>query len=253
MNKIFKIVLAVLVVGGFTSCATLSTASSEGNIKKKSVQFLLNKLEKNRIDYSWFGSKAKVKYEGSDKKIVFSALVRMQKDSLIWLKLKKMNVEGLRILITPQTIEILNRQESSYTKKPFSFLQQEFGIDWSFSDVQDLIIGNPVLYKQRKLLASTAANSYLIQSPNAQKEVLKIFLHASDYRMKEIRGSEKNNRIAIQYDTYETINEQNLPLQKNIQIDSERETILLQIEFSKVELNEVQKHSFKIPDSYRKD
>jgi hypothetical protein len=68
MNKIFKIVLAVLVVGGFTSCATLSTASSEGNIKKKSVQFLLNKLEKNRIDYSWFGSKAKVKYEGSDKK-----------------------------------------------------------------------------------------------------------------------------------------------------------------------------------------
>ena len=253
MNKLIKVFLACWILGALSSCATVSNSVSENKIKKKSLPFLLKKMEANRIDYTWFGAKAKVKYAGADQKIIFSALIRMQKDSLIWIKLKKMNVEGLRVRITPQSIEILNRQESSYTKKSFAFLQEEFGVDLSFSALQDLIVGNPVLYQQRKLLATISGGAYLLKTPAAQKEVLKIFLSANDFRLKAISGSENNNSIAIDYDNYEQVDEQVIPLLKQIQVEGEKESIELKMELSRIELNEAQKVSFKIPDSYRKD
>ena len=253
MNKFYLNLIGFAILLIFSSCTTVSRTNSSVRVKKKSIAFLLKKLDQNKIDYTWFATKAKLKYEGEGKKVLFSAIIRMQKDSLIWVKLKKMNVEGLRMRITPQSIELLNRQESTYTFRPFSSFKEEFGVDLNFSDLQDLLIGNPVLYKERKLLASTENNCYLIKSPESEKEVLKILLRAADFRIKELRGSEDNNRIQIVYDTYEKVNEQTIPLQKDIQVESATASVFLQMTYSKIELNEVQKVSFKVPDTYRKE
>ena len=83
--------------------------------------------------------------------------------------------------------------------------------------------------------------------------MLKIFLSANDFRLKAISGSENNNSIAIDYDNYEQVVEQVIPLLKQIQVEGEQESIEMKMELSRIELNEVQKVSFKIPDSYRKD
>ena len=254
MNNWLKILLFIFTSSSFVSCTLVQKSVSDTKAKKKSVNFLLRQLQNNSLKYQWFGTKAKIKFEGKKNKATFSALIRMQKDSLIWIKLKKMNVEGARVRITPETIEIINRQESSYLKKPFSFLKNEFGLDISFSDLQNLIVGNPFLYQNQKMTSVVENNQNVLKTPSSQKSVLKIYLEPQNFLLNEIRGSANNNAISIEYTVYTELNNQKIATLKDIHIDSEESgSIKVMMSFSKMMLDEIQKVGFSVPDSYSRE
>lgn len=230
-----------------------STKLSTESAKSRSAKFLLRQLENNHIDYNWFGTNAKLKIDSEQEKATFAASIRMQKDSLIWIKVRKVNIEGARIKITPETIEILDRQKSQYIKRPFSFLKDEYGLELSFTQLQDLIIGNPILWEKKSLISVIRDGQNVLKTPASQKMVLKIFMSPKSFLINSIQGSMNNNAISIDYSAYETLDQEQIPTQKLIEIDSEDAGIFgLEMNFSKMNINEVQKVKFKIPDSYER-
>ncbi|CAA6799366.1 MAG: Unknown protein [uncultured Aureispira sp.] len=230
-----------------------STQLTTGTPKNRSVNFLLRQLEKNHIDYTWFGANAKIKVDSEQEKASFAASIRMQKDSLIWIKIRKMNIEGARIKITPETIEILDRQNGLYTKKPFSFLKNEYGLEVSFAQLQALIIGNPILWDSQSLVSVLRKQQNVLQTPKAQKTVLKIFMDPNSFLINSVQGSMHQNALSIDYSAYETVEQEQIPTKKAIEIDSEETGWLgLNISFSKISLNEVQKVGFRVPDNYER-
>lgn len=252
MSNGLKAFLFLVVSTFFMSCST-SKKTVSTNVKKRSVKFLMRQLENNHIDYNWFGSRGKVKIVSEKRKATLSVVVRMQKDSLIWIKIKKLNIEGARIKITPERIEIIDRQESTYTRKPFSFLKDEFGLELSFSELQELLIGNPILHKDKMLISAIRDKQNVLKTPESKKTVLQIFMNPSSFLINEVRGSMNNNSINITYDEYEEIDTEQIPIVKEVEVDSEDLGIIqLKISFSKVVLNEVQKVGFNIPDSYQR-
>ncbi|MCH2021602.1 MAG: DUF4292 domain-containing protein [Saprospiraceae bacterium] len=254
MNNWLKTILFITTAIYISGCIGSRTIITNTKPKKRSAQFLLRQLEKNKIQYNWFGAKAKIKYEGKDNTLTFSSVIRMKKDSLIWIKLKKMNVEGVRVKITPETIEILNRQESTYTNKPFSYLKKEFGLNLTFLDLQELIIGNPILYPDQKLIPGIENNLNVLKTPSTQKSVLKIFMEPDSFHVKEIRGSIDQNSMCIEYDEYEKVNNQLIPALKDIHINSKKGGIIkVKTSFSKIIINEAQKVGFVIPENYRRN
>lgn len=233
------------------SCATTTTTTSGPKPKKRSVKFLQRQLEEHHIDYDWLGTKAKIKFDSDKRKGSFLALIRMQKDSLIWIKLKKLNVEFARILITPGNIEILNRQESQYIQRDFLYLKREFGLDLSFTQLQDLLVGNPILHQQPNLISVISENKNVLKLPESQKEILKIFMNPKTFLIDKIEGSANQNAITIDYSGYELLEKQQIPMQKKVEIDSDDVGwVKLDMTFSKMVLNEVQKVGFVVPDSY---
>lgn len=252
MNKGLKSFLLLFISCLLIGCSASKTAVAP-KAKKRSVKFLLRQLQQHHIDYTWFASRAKIKVDNKDQKATFSAVVRMQKDSLIWVKLKKMNIEGARILITPQTIEILNRQESQYIKKSFTYLKEEFGLELDFAELQELIVGNPILFQKQPLLSVIKDQQNVLKTPEQQKTVLNIFMHPSSFLMNELRGSMNYNSIDIKYQDYQLVEQEEIPLVKEVEIDSEDAGLVqLKMTFSKVILNEPQKVGFSIPDSYQR-
>lgn len=212
---------------------------------------MLRQLDKQQIHYQWFGCRAKIKLDSKEKNVVFTATIRMQKDSLIWVRIKKMNVEGARIKITPKSIEILNRQESQYIKRPFSFIQKEYGLDISFSQLQEALLGNPILYKDKSLLSKVSKNRLLLQTAPNQKEVLQLFLRANDYLLDEWYGSVEGSDLTINYKQYETYQEQTIATQKIVHINSEDVgSVNVELNFFNIILNEVLKVKFIVPSSY---
>lgn len=235
----------------FSACKTVPVDNNSARASKKPVKFLLNQLEKQQLQYQWFGCRAKVKVDSEKEDVVFSASLRMQKDSLIWVRIKKMSVEGARIRITPESIEILNRQESQYIKRPFSFIKEEYGLDISFSQLQEAILGNPILYQDRTFLSGVENNQLVLKTPPNQKEVLKLLMRAGDFLLEELRGSVEGSSLTINYLNYETIQEQPLATKKIIHIDSEEVGVVdIDLIFSGIVLDEVQKVSFVVPSSY---
>lgn len=250
MNKLFLMFFGLALLQ-LVACKTPVGTDSTLRPTKKPAKFLLRQLEQQELNYEWFGCRAKIKVDSEERDVVFTASLRLQKDSLIWVRIKKMNVEGARIKITPESIEILNRQESQYIKRPYSFIKEEYGLDISFSQLQEVLLGNPILYKDKTLLSSVSENRLLLQTPPNQQEVLKLFLRGNDFLLEELRGSIEGSSLSIQYSDYEPIQEQKIATKKVVHIDSEEVGVVdIDLQFSGIVLDEVQKVSFTIPPSY---
>jgi len=254
MNKTVVYIIGLLWCSILVSCGSTTSATQLPKAKKRPVKFLLQQIEKHHIDFSWFGTKAKMKFEHPEQKVSFAASIRMQKDSLIWMTVKKANVEGFRVRITPDWIEILDRQKSTYIKKPFSYIKEEFGLNLSFQDVQHLLIGNPVLYQNQIWNSGIKKGYNTLSTPTNQKEVLTLLFHPKSYLLQELTGSQNNDLLSITYDTYETVGKEQIPTVKEVFIDSEQQgDATLKMTFYKMVLDEPQKVKFVVPSSYARE
>lgn len=251
MSKAVYFLFFLLLSSMIMSCRSAQVTTLAA--KNRSAKFLLRALEKNHIDYTWFGTNAKIKVDSEQEKASFAASIRMQKDSLIWIKIRKMNIEGARVKITPETIEIIDRQNGQYLKRPFSFLKEEYGLDISFLQLQELIIGNPILWEEETLISVVRDRQNVLQTPSSQKIVLKIFMNPDSFLINSIQGSMNKNALSINYSDYETLEQEQIPTKKNIEIDSEETGVItLEMSFSNMSLNVVQKVGFRVPDAYER-
>lgn len=242
----------ILITIVFGACATAQQTTTVA--KKKSDKFLLKKIEKNKIDFDWFGSKAKLKIASEKQKISASASIRMKKDSLIWIKISKAGIQGARMRITPKQIDVLDYQNSKHIRRPFSILKDEYGLEVNFSDLQNLLVGNPIWYQDKKLLAAIEEKRNVLRTSPSEKDILKIFFDSATFLLSEMRGSIGTNAMSILYSDYDKVDKYQVPFRKIIEADSEANGIAtIQVIFSKVELDIPQKVGFKIPESYSKE
>jgi len=106
----------------------------------------LDKLNHNHIDFNTFNAKVKVHYEGSDgKDYEVNAFLRIRKDSMIWVSVNAaLGIEAFRLLITPDSVRILDKLKKIVRLRSVSFLQDEVHLPVDFYTLQDLLLGNPI-------------------------------------------------------------------------------------------------------------
>ena len=105
------------------------------------------KPEHNYIDFKTFSAKIKVEYQDSKgKQPDVTAIVRIIKDSAIWISLTAsiLNIEVYRVLITKDSVILLNKQEKEVQYRSLDYLQEVTEIPFDYKTLQDLLIGNPV-------------------------------------------------------------------------------------------------------------
>lgn len=157
ISKYHVLLCAVAVWLALGSCHTLkkttkgtgSTASAPG-ANSLSPDVILSRLKENTIDYKTFSAKARLSYstpKESQKGI--TTYIRMQKDSAIWISVRPvLGIELIRVLITPDSIKMINFFKNTLTVAGTDSLQQVLHIPYDFSMLQNLILGNPVLLSQ---------------------------------------------------------------------------------------------------------
>ncbi|MEO6670315.1 MAG: DUF4292 domain-containing protein, partial [Ferruginibacter sp.] len=98
------------------------------------------------IDFKTFSAKIKVDTKGKSPDI--TAVVRILKDSAIWISLSAtiLNVEIYRALITRDSVILLNKRDKEVQYRSLDYLQEVTEVPFDFSTLQDLLVGNPVFY-----------------------------------------------------------------------------------------------------------
>lgn len=158
MRQLF--VLLISVTGFFNSChstksinkaiAPKDTSAITSHSAEDSILFIrkaLGDIKEHHIDFNTFSAKVKVEFENSKgKRQDLNAVVRMIKDSAIWMSLSAtvFNVEAFRVLITRDSLILLNKLEKEVQYRSHDYLQEVTGIPFDFKTLQDLIVGNPV-------------------------------------------------------------------------------------------------------------
>ncbi|MDA3909847.1 MAG: DUF4292 domain-containing protein [Bacteroidales bacterium] len=67
--------------------------------------------------------------------------IRMYQDSLIWISVRSMSLEGMRAVITPDSVKYIDRINNKYYRGDYSFVAQMSPLLLDFYDVQNLLLG----------------------------------------------------------------------------------------------------------------
>jgi hypothetical protein len=90
------------------------------------IRSALQQVQKNHINFTTFNAKVGVDYKGTDGKgHDVNANVRMYKDSAIWISVNAiLGIEAIRLLVTKDSVKLVNKLEKTYAARGISFLQE---------------------------------------------------------------------------------------------------------------------------------
>ena len=250
MNKRAIIVIAVAATM-LAACGSTGTLFT-GKIKPITVEELDRELRAQAITFETFSGKSKVDITSSQGNQSFSAAIDIRRDSLIGISLRLLGVEGARVRITPDSIEILDRLNQVYMPRDYSFLRDSLNLDLNFADLQNLIIGNPVMYDSTTLELGTSEEFYIL---NASKGVYKNQINMdADFSIVRmfIQDLYAKRNLTLQYAGYEKIDGKRFAFNRNILLDA-REDLTANIVFTNVEFDKPFEFSFSVNPKYRVD
>lgn len=220
-----------------------------------SVEHILEDIKANYIDFKTFSAKVKVEVEDKNgKQPDLTAQIRIIKDSAIWISISAtfLNIEVYRLLITPQKVILLNKQDKVVQYRDLIFLQEVIEIPFDFKTMQDLLVGNPVFFtdeitsikKQDNLILISSLGKYfkhLLTASNDTKLILQSKLDDVDIN--------KNTTTTIKYGDYEIFAGRQIATFRQIMI-SEKNKLDVKMKYKQVEFDKDVSVVLNVPKNY---
>jgi len=268
--KIFTAIIFLYLVPGCHSTKKLQTAVNKKDtaivnmqVKKNDSVFnkipaaeVLSELNKNKIDFKSFSSKAKIQYEDRNgKQPDFNAFIRLQKDSVLWISISStfLGIEAFRIYITPDTIILLNKLNKTVEYHPFSYVESIAHIPLNFSLLQNILVGNPV-YVGDSIVSYRETESHILIGTVGNFFKNLITLSSGNNHLERIKLDDidltQNRTAALVYENYEQNTHFDFSTSREINV-SEKSKVDIKILFKQYEFNNELSFPFAIPRNYK--
>lgn len=236
----------------FSACDATKKTNSNKTSESVTANFLIKKLKKEAIDYEWFEGRAKIRYIDMTQNQSIKAVIRMKKDSVIWMSFQLFGLEGARVKMTPDTMYAINRLNKEYYIKPLSFVEERIKIPADFAAIQALLVGNPVLYPTTYDLENRDS-LYLLRTDTILNTTY--ILASENYRIQNLILKDNNSqKVDISFENYQKLETgQIFSMIRDILMSSPtRGNASITIEYAKVQFDVPKRISFNIPNAYKK-
>ncbi len=270
MKQINLVLLAVITLMSVFSCRTVKQINKviapkdttlvmpSDQSKADSLLMISNTLtglNKNHIDFQTFSAKIKVDYQDNNgKQPDVTAIVRIVKDSAIWVSLSAtiLNFEIYRVLITKDSVILLNKQQKEVQYRSLDYLQEVTQIPFDYATLQDLLVGNPVFTDTNIVSFKKTENQVLLLCLGKFfKNLLTLspdnnqLLHS---KLDDVDMA-RNRTADITYSEYETKSGFSFSTYREITV-SEKNKLDITLKFKQYEFNKELSVSFNIPKNY---
>jgi hypothetical protein len=210
------------------------------------------KIKAQVISFTTFSAKMDVDYVGGDgKKENVNATLRMYKDSVIWIAVTGLfGIEGLRAIITKDSIKIVNKLDKIYTGRSVAYVQEVTGLPLDLPSLQELLIGNPVFFDSNIVSYTRSANSFSFLSIGATLKNLITFTEGilRHCKLDDVDIS-RNRTCDLSYEDYEDRKGVNFSSKRRITV-SEKSKLDIKLDFKSYNFNETLSFPFSVPKSY---
>lgn len=246
MNKLLLPIFILLVFASGCKHSANIASTSAGKMSSKQLQKNMNA---SAFDFNFFQAKAKVNYSDDKMNHNFTANIRIQNNQKIWMSLTgPFGIEGARILMTKNNIQIIDRLNGKYYNEDFDFINNylPFPVDLAF--IQNIIVGNAFQREWAKQKIELLNDLYVIEDDyegiNAKYEV------SNAYRYHRVQMNEiQNNRsIEMSFDDYRFVEEQLFAMLRNVQFNDGGKLIKVSLDFTKVKKEKDLDFPFTVPD-----
>jgi hypothetical protein len=225
----------------------------------------------NQINFDYLEAKFNIAYMEDRKKTDLRGQMRMRKDSLIWISFSPaLGIEAARLSLSNDSIKFINRLNKTYIDGKYDLVNERINTTIDYSILESMIVGNDLTqYDVNKYKASIDGGLYriTIQERKKIKQFLRsdetdtkvlvqnIWLDPENFRIRKIELKELNDgdnkKLTVLYDDYRVVGDHLFPGKIMINISSQK-SIDIEIDFTRVELNQPLRFPFNIPRKYKR-
>lgn len=272
MKKTAGIFLMTLV---FYSCRTrkaIVPTTGTGEIrpmKERSVDDLMDHLDSNSFKPQWMSAKASVTTVENGNETSFTIHLRSKRDSALWISVTPLlGIEVARVLITPDSIKVLDRIHGKYQVSTFEYINKLLQMKVNFEIVQALLAGNFFAYKKNEnkfnsvyledryyILSSLTKHKLKrsLEEKDPNKPVIQDCYVDTNYRITRmnIEDQKINKTLETNYQDFRITDGGLFPFYSQTKITAEK-NFQITINYSKVEVGAPQEFPFNIPNNYER-
>ena len=220
-------------------------------MKKLEIGGILRPLH---INFDLVEMKGDMELQNKSDNYSFTFNIRMRKDSIIWMQLKKFGLEGARVLATKDSLFAVDRLHRTFLKKSWSQIQTQMNAPIDFQVLYEIIAGNAVYFPKGIDSLRTTENMKYLSSQNDDKRI-EIGINAVFNEMITyvIRDLKKENVVNIKLGDYKLLyDEKKFSYLRDIEILSDNVKLLyVNLAFDEVNRNQSFKTPFEIPVGYK--
>jgi len=236
-------------------------------VKGNNVIELFDSVLANQFDFEWLTAKAEVEYtDRENNPESFDVNIRIKKDSVIWISVTPLlGIEAVRVLITPDSMKILNRLRKTYMARDLSFLDNILKAHINFEIMQAVLVGNYFPYlKNEKLKSMYDDSTYVILSTlnkrqtkrileekDPTKPIIQDFWIDDNYKINrsKITDDRLDRTLEAIYNEFIEVDHQRFP--HIILVDVKAQSPLrIKVKYNKVVTGEIQTTPFSVPEKY---
>ncbi|MGM0612488.1 MAG: DUF4292 domain-containing protein [Bacteroidota bacterium] len=240
------------------------TTSEPSDIEMEKLKKLSEKSEEANFHYDWLQAKISGKLESEDGNFRFKANLRMKKDSVIWVSITPgFGFEVARLMVTPDSVKMINRLKQTYFIEKYSAIQNLIGIDIPFESFQEILIGNmPVIESYYSWQTDTLENLHVLREKDdfqsdqsyAKNTRQEYRVNPENYKLCKIRVEQlkpQNRLVSFDYSDYQSKENMMFPtLVKGMINDGAISKIHLT--YKNLDISEKQQFPFSINPKYKK-
>ena len=268
MSSQFKVIFPILLLIVLSGCK-LQQKAKKKDLKVNKTEYLIQQLDRNKFQFEHLSLKASVQLYQKGKKTPFKANIRIRKDSLIWVSITPaLGIEVARIMITRDSVKVLNRIDRNYFIGDYDYINKRFNIDLEFSTIQSILIGNAIDFEtDEKVTLSIDKEKYYLGNLKKRKvkkadekperiekqkeEVVSLWVDQNTFKVSNFIFSDltANRFLKGRYEKFIAVDNQSLPSDLKFDFQSEKPA-KVNLQYSKVSLAGPLKFSFKISSKY---
>ncbi len=245
-------VLPVLVTTSCRSKKKAVAAIDNSNVNKDDKKQVFKAIKTNRFNFEYFSAKSSCTFRDKKNKYSFNLNIRMKRDKKIWMSASALFFEVARVLITKDSVHIINYYEKSVTSRSISLMHQYLGTKLTLGQIQDVLVGNSILEHDVNTSSYVLSDERPTVTTRIKQYLFNEIFHYEHFRPTFVKGDERGsvNKIDLEYKEFTQVNNRLIPQFAKVVAVTNNNTITATLKYSDISTEEVKNWPFKIPAKY---
>jgi hypothetical protein len=214
MNKLT--LLLALALGLLGSChrkavPTKASANGPGTSmampSSKKMEPALPSVQATNTTFLFLNARGKAQLNLKGNKQGANLALRMRRDSIIWVSASLVGVEGVRAVLTRDSVRVLNRLDKTFFLGDYDYLSKLLNVPVSFGQMQALLLGD-------YLPAPTGTTPTVVKEDGGQRVsypladvIVERLLQASTGRVQQLKVSDEATKrnLTVDYTDFQPL------------------------------------------------
>ena len=99
-------------------------------------------VKATNTNFQYLNGRGKVHFKHRSTEQTANFNLRVRRDSAIWLSGSLLGIEGVRALLTPDSVRVVNRLQKSYFTGDYAYLSQLLNVPVTYQQMQAILLGD---------------------------------------------------------------------------------------------------------------